>query len=385
MKILIAAHYNLNNGDRALLEATLQIINELLPNSEIVVSAYVPNVLKDPRFSVVGWALGHGTAEKIKLKLSTISLFRTLFRKLYKQVCDNEYIEAVETADIVLMSGGHHLTDILSAQSYYKLSANFYVPIAMKKKVVLLPQSIGPAKNLDIRRSIRYIIENASSIAYRDESSKQFLEELKVSHNSRFVPDLVYSLKPDGKKNRIERTVGVALYHSYAEEKRKKVLPFTIGNLILEIDDLLDRGYSVKIIPMDSGDEEYSKRIYEGLKSSKKEAGFSIANRGTSIMDIVNQYATVSYCIAYKTHSTIFSMICNTPLVAIAYHPKSIEFMKKVGLEEYAIMDTEASFANLRRIIGKLENNCDLIREKELAGVRQNRDEINTYLQEILR
>lgn len=384
MKVLIAAHYNLNNGDRALLEATIQIVRKMLPNSEITVSAYVPEKIQDPRFSVVGWALGNGKKESLKLKLSSIGLFRTMFRKHYELLCNREYLRAVEESDLVLISGGHHLTDILSNRGYYKLSANFYIPIALKKKTVLLPQSIGPAHNKGIITSIKYILQNSYSVAYRDKSSEQFIKSLNIDIDSRYVPDLVYSLQPFDNCSRDLKTVGIALYHSYAGENREKILPFTIKNLTLEIDDLLSKGYSVKIIPMDSGDEEYSKKIYETLKSDVKKDGFVIADRGSQIMDIVNQFATVSFCLAYKTHSTVFSMICNTPLVAVAYHPKSTEFMKKVGLQDYAINDTDASYENLRKAVSKIEANYDSIREKETLGVSLNRDEINTYLQEML-
>ena len=384
MTVLIAAHYNLNNGDRALLEATLQIIEKMIPGSEIIVSAYMPEILKDDRFTVVGWAFGHGFMEKVEVKLSKLKFFRFVFRKCFEIICDKHYLDAVKRADLVLMSGGHHLTDILSIQNYYKLSSNFYIPIALNKKVVLLPQSIGPATNKDIQDSIKNILQKAYSVAYRDDSSKTFINNLGISINSRFVPDLVYSLQPSKSNVIREKIVGIALYHSYAEEKREKLLPFTLRNLTLVIDALLRKGYFVKVIPMDSGDEEFSQEIYSNLKAEEKKDKYIIADRGSEIMDIVNQFATVSFCLAYKTHSTIFSMICNTPLVAIAYHPKSIEFMDKVGLREYSINDSDASFDNLMDLINKLENNYDQIREKEYLGVIHNRNEINAYLQEIL-
>lgn len=132
-----------------------------------------------------------------------------------------------------------------------------------------MPQSIGPAYGKAVQKSIKNILENAYSVAFRDEASKIFINKLNVSSNSRFVPDLVYSLQPNVTDSVREKTVGVALYHSYAEDKKRKILPFTMNNLTLEIDDLLDRGYSVKIIPMDNGDEEYSQLIYKNLQSDK--------------------------------------------------------------------------------------------------------------------
>lgn len=384
MQVLIAAHYNLNNGDRALLEATVRIVKKMIPGSDIIVSAYVPEKLQDERFSVVGWALGNGKSEKIKLKLSQLKFFRSLFRRFYKLLCNKDFLNAVEKADLILLSGGHHLTDILSNQGYYKLSSNFFVPIALKKKVVLLPQSIGPANNDEIRESIKFLLKNAYSVAYRDDSSEKFIHELNIKSNARYVPDLVYSLQPNSDMRlRSQKSIGVALYHSYVE--KDKILPFTINNLAIEIDRLIKKGYFIKIIPMDNGDEEIAQTIFNKLEVNDKEDNFIIANRGLKIMDIINEFSTVSFCLAYKTHSTVFSMICETPLIAIAYHPKTIEFMKKVGLEKYAINDIEASSDKLTELINELEKNYDDIKEREISGVTYNRKEINAYLEEIFR
>ena len=70
--------------------------------------------------------------------------------------------------------------------------------------------------------------------------------------------------------------------------------------------------------------------------------------------------------IAYKTHSTIFFMINETPLVAVAYHPKSIEFMEKIGIEHYAIRDEEASSDKLIELVDKLVENYDEVVKKRL-------------------
>ena len=98
MKIFIAAHYNLNNGDRALLEATVQILLQIVPNAEITVSAYKPQLLIDKRFKTVGWALGDGIREKVGLKLSRVGFLRSIFRKSYKICCDKSYLEALNDA-----------------------------------------------------------------------------------------------------------------------------------------------------------------------------------------------------------------------------------------------------------------------------------------------
>ncbi len=384
MKIFIAAHYNLNNGDRALLEATIRILKNFSDKNSIIVSAYKPELYDDKRFRTVGWPLRNGKYESVLLRLSKFKLFRNIFSKYYMLLCKKEYIDAIKESDIVLMSGGHHLTDILSTMGYYKLSSNFIVPIKMGKKVVMLPQSIGPARNHMVLESIKYILNNVYSIAYRDDSSRKFVDSLKIDCKMNYVPDLVYMLEPRTDKNNFSKIVGIALYHSYVGERRNNILPFTIDNLKKVIDELLKRKYIVKIIPMDISDEEIYYDIKRNLKNIELENNFIISNRSNNILDIIDDFNDTEFVLAYKTHSTIFSIICNSPLIAIAYHPKSIEFMDSISLAEYSINDYDASFENLMCLVDKIVKNANEIKMKEKIGVENNRKIISDYLMNVL-
>ncbi len=384
MNILIAAHYNLNNGDRALLEATINLVMKYLPGNTITVSAYQPELINDSRFNTVGWALGNGFFERLCLTLSKCELARRIFKRFYKLICSKKYIKSVDSADLVLVSGGHHLTDILSVKTYYKLYTNYYVPIKQEKKVILLPQSIGPAKDPLIVKSIEYILNKSIMVAYRDKSSNVFIDNNQIECKKQFVPDLVYCLKPqiidDEKK---EKIVGIALYHSYTDELRKRILPFMMENLTKVLIELIRRDYRIKVIPMDIGDEEFFGKICEGLGRREKEKVF-IASRHREIEDLINEFSTVSFSLAYKTHATVFSMICRTPVIAVAYHPKSFDFMEGVGLQEYTIKDTEATYESIIRLVEKLEKNRETIREKEGSGINHNRDLIANYIKEVI-
>ena len=69
MNIVVAAHYNLNNGDRALLAATLSILKTEYPNENVIISAYDPEKFVDNKYGVVRWALSNGIREKHELFL----------------------------------------------------------------------------------------------------------------------------------------------------------------------------------------------------------------------------------------------------------------------------------------------------------------------------
>lgn len=63
--------------------------------------------------------------------------------------------------------------------------------------------------------------------------------------------------------------------------------------------------------------------------------------------------------VGHKTHSTIFALATGTPVIALAYHPKTIEFLKQFGLEKNAIDDKYLSTENLCNIFENMEPELD--------------------------
>lgn len=384
MKIFIAAHYNLNNGDRAVLASTVKLIKEIYPGAVIIVSAVEPSRMPDNcDFKTVGWPFNNKITSAIWQNINVYSFPEWIKIRISKKICDKEYLRELKHADIVLLSGGHHLTDILGVKSYYHLSGNFILPIFMKKTIHLLPQSIGPASNEKIALDIKEILESATTVAYRDDSSAEFLETLHGEFNKMEIPDLVYCLRPS-RVIRKKDLVAVALYHSYSAERRN-ILDLTIPNLQKTIKYLLDEGKIVTIVPMDQGDNVYYEMIKEALKDSTNINNFSLGKNTNQVQDTIDQFAEASCVIAYKTHASIFSMISETPLIGVAYHPKTIEFMQSMDLLDYAISDKEATSDKLISLIKNIEENYDEIISKEQIGVDKNRNKILEYLKQILK
>ncbi|MBE5918592.1 MAG: polysaccharide pyruvyl transferase family protein [Pseudobutyrivibrio ruminis] len=378
MKIFIAAHYNLNNGDRALLEATLQILKKSRPDALITVSAVNPEILQDKRYKVVGWPLRNSIINRLWEKMYIDNSFLSgIFLKIF---CTKNYLNELADSDIVLVSGGHHLTDLLGEASYYRLASNFSIPQYFGKKVVLLPQSLGPANSNEVKRGIKKILTNAYSIAYRDDASKSFLQSLDITTTNMYVPDLVYSLDIEN-SNTIKDVVVVALYHSYSRDNKDK-LNFTIPNLIKVINELANSGYLVKIVSMDQGDEEYYEEIVNGITPCELRERIIFEESKKNIIDTINIFQEAKFSITYKTHSTIFSMIANVPVVAIAYHRKTNEFMESMDLENYVLDDNEADYESIMKKIHLLLDNYEEYKVMENEGVERNRKKIFKYIRE---
>jgi polysaccharide pyruvyl transferase WcaK-like protein len=389
MKIFIGAHYNLNNGDRAVLEATVQSLLSLDSSLNITVSAFQPKLLNDERFASVRWALKENRISRtLFYMLCRLRLFK-YSHYLSRAIFNCDYLSSLHEADIVLISGGHHMTDILGKKTFYLLASNVIMPVIKKKKVIMLPQSFGPIDEVGALQDLRWLLRRVSSIAYRDKSSGKFLEQFDVRHKTEFVPDMVFAMN---KKRKIEprnKCMGIAMYCNYSGQKRKDLFPFVIEELKASIDSFLFNGYSVNFIPMEvknsaSDDRVYMRLIIDAVSTEYKEKIRIIEPAGPSIMDTIDSFADNDLIIAYKTHSVVFSLISSIPVIAIAYHPKSIEFMESVGLKDYSLTDRMATKENLVRLVNTIESNYDDIVSTEIQEVKNKAESVIGYLVKVL-
>jgi polysaccharide pyruvyl transferase WcaK-like protein len=69
--------------------------------------------------------------------------------------------------------------------------------------------------------------------------------------------------------------------------------------------------------------------------------------------------------VGHKTHSQIFSLVAATPLLAVAYHKKTEDFMAQFKLEKYCIADTQISGEKLIELFDEINNNLNSINQKE--------------------
>jgi len=57
--------------------------------------------------------------------------------------------------------------------------------------------------------------------------------------------------------------------------------------------------------------------------------------------------------------------VAATPLLAIAYHKKTEDFMVQFGLDKYCITDAQNSAEKLIELFDEMNNNLDSINQKE--------------------
>jgi polysaccharide pyruvyl transferase WcaK-like protein len=105
-------------------------------------------------------------------------------------------------------------------------------------------------------------------------------------------------------------------------------------------------------------------------------------------LNTVAHLKAVSECqlfVGHKTHSTIFSLTTGTPLIGIAYHPKTIEFMKQYGVENYAIKESELTLQRLIDKFNQILPNLSIIGESCFKKSRMIADGIEDGFMQIMK
>ncbi|MFZ2146909.1 MAG: polysaccharide pyruvyl transferase family protein [Sedimentisphaerales bacterium] len=394
MKVLVINQCSTNKGDRAVL---FFVLRELARNGidQVTVSASNPEYWKDkPDFPDVavrvipwGWDTSRkkdvGFWGKVIHRVQKVILKRRIHFPLVRNaliagkrpwylrfLVNKQFAEAVKDADMVLSTGGHHVTTMFVPDAVTPQIFDMVVALLYDKPLVLWSQSIGPFifKSPKSRLMTQKILSGAGQIYIRDEASAEQIRKMEVSlkHVSKTC-ESVFGLC-DIVKSRIRPSerppvMGVAVYvHTRASQlEEHKNHPRYFASLI---DHAIETGYKVRFFPMElqGTDRACIKTVINNV-NKKEDCEIIEGFPGTS--NHINAVAQCKIFVGHKTHSQIFSLVAATPLLAIAYHKKTEDFMAQFGLENYCITDEQISTEKLIELFDKINNNLDSINRKE--------------------
>ena len=101
------------------------------------------------------------------------------------------------------------------------------------------------------------------------------------------------------------------------------------------------------------------------MEQSGSAAKCQVVDSHIDTIDHLKQVAECQLFIGHKTHSIIFALLTATPLIAIAYHIKSLDFMKQFGLEEYGLDESEVSAEKLISLYEQIHVDMDRVHNIE--------------------
>lgn len=380
-RILIINSYAPNRGDSAIIQSTIDTLKE--DNVKITVSIAHPQYMSIDGINVI---------PRIPTNISIITPFElvimpilVLFSKLNKsflRLLSKEHQKVLIKyfdSDIIISAGGHHLTDINGLTPFLLQSYQLFLAILIGKPIVIYSQTIGPFIRFPflLKFITRFILNRAKLIMVREDQSKDILiNDLKITESLvHLTADIVFLLEPS-ESNRIKEIfeaegisdeeprllVGITVYRSkYYNSSNPEEKFIEYKNIMAKMADYLIETFNATVlfIPMEMQDNADMPLISSITDLVYNRDNVKILRNIYSSKDTMGIIRDLDLFIGAKTHSIIFALSQCTPLLCIAYHPKSQEFMKMFNVEKYSMDIESLDFKIIKENIG------DLIHEKE--------------------
>jgi len=400
MNVLVINQCSTNKGDRAVL---FFVLRELARSGvgQITVSASNPEYWEDkPDFPGMavrvipwGWDIsrkkGVGFLGKVIHRVQKLILPRLIHFPLMRNaliagkrpwylrfIVNRQYIEAIEQAELVLSTGGHHITTMFVQDVVTPQIFDMVVALLYGKPLMLWSQSIGPFdfKSAKSKMMVQKILAGAGQIFIRDDASAHQIRKMgvsleRVSRTFESVFGLCDVVKSRARPSERPPVMGVAVY-VYVRANRLKEHENYTRSLAPLIDHAIEAGYKVRFFPMELAGTDQA-CIEAVINSIDKKENCEILEGFPGTLDHLDAVAQCKVFVGHKTHSQIFSLVAATPLLAIAYHKKTRDFMAQFGLEEYCVDDAQISAEKLIEIFDEINNNLDTIsRKQQEAGAK---------------
>lgn len=379
MNILVINQCAHNKGDRAVLTFVLQelsrngIANVTVSTSDR--SYWQPSDIEVPvsvKFVPWGWNVEHavkGTslASRVLHRTGIYPRFWYPIVKLMNScgsnfsisgiACDHEFSRALHEADLVISTGGHHVTTWLAANAVSPQVFDMALALQKQKQLVLWSQSIGPLTFTTASDAafVRDILSRSRAIYARDTASLTTLTDFGGSFHLHRTLESVVGLTPlDRDYTPPEQRppfLGISIYT--VKKRSDDALQSYIRTMAAVVDHAVSRGLTPKFFPMALKGTAADDRptIHKIIAAADHGQHCHVVDQDLRTMDHIREVANCRAFVGHKTHSIIFALISATPVVAIAYHQKSCDFMEQFLVKEFCIADTELTPDNAQNTL----------------------------------
>lgn len=434
--ILIPGNTDLNRGDQALVWESINVIKDVYDNPEVILMKgddhrqyaqteklgypMIHTILKHParifskRNHVNYSALDIffiGVVALFDLMVSSLLLVRSRWINklalLFMPIESKETFEAFRSCDAVFVKGGgfiHSYGAVTDAYQMYYLLYYILIAIRHKKKIIVLPNSIGPLNSKLAGWLADYVMNHCAYLSVRESVSEQFL----VSRKSIKIPvhrhaDLGFFLTSDDTFDPLSYLsakgidlsspiVGITLrpYRFPGDNEPEKKYERYINSFVTLAVHLERKGYQVVLFshtlgPSAHENDTLAVKEVSSLLDKQGVKHVSIEDFELDCRQVMAIYSKFSFLIGTRFHSVIFAQNNFVPTIAIAYGGnKGVGIMKDTGLPEYSIPIDSISGNKLTILFDMLEKEKIKIQDK----LRENRAVItidrNKMIKEII-
>jgi polysaccharide pyruvyl transferase WcaK-like protein len=143
-----------------------------------------------------------------------------------------------------------------------------------------------------------------------------------------------------------------------------KIYSAYLDSLAMFAEWLLAREYEVRLLIGDLGDISAKKEFLHLLRDriSGCHEQQLIDEPIRSVEDLLAQIAETDLVVATRFHNVLLSLVCNKPVISIAFHHKCESLMSAMGLSEYCLNINDLKAEQLIEKFCDLERNSDEIK-----------------------
>lgn len=397
--LIINLHSARNLGDDAILYETINGLKEIFPYASLTLAATDPDswhrYCYDPSIKVIAsftaWVMyiknGHWRARlsaaiiDIPLLILAALLYRLLRVKLLFGTKEKRHLlSAYYDADLVVSCGGGNLYAHFWLSPFFLMSLMALgFAIIIKKRIIMLPQSIGPIQGSLQRWITKILLNQVDKIMVREPRSADFLQKIiRLRKQVTLVPDLAFAPTPikcspllcDVESNFLK--IGVTAIDRAAQTRKKAftaIQQAAYENLLVSALTEISRRYTARIylFPQCTGpdlshdDRKVLQRIYIRLQEQGIQA--VLYGEFDSFLELKAAYAKMDCFIGSRMHTAIFALSLGIPVILIAYQPKSIGVMEYFGLSEFCYDINSLTSEQLINAFSKLLEDQERLRQ----------------------
>lgn len=292
-------------------------------------------------------------------------IFTTVLYKLFGgKVGFGRFYRDISNVDHILnISGGDGFSDIYSSHTFRHLFWPSFLGAFLNKKLILLPQTIGPFKKKSNRILAHYALKKAEKVFVRDLAFTSQLH--KIDFDYVLTSDVSYFMKPLKVDINIEKSAvginisGLAYYNHFKDLKNR--FPYYKELIIAIVEFFQKRNVPVYLVPhtynhevpeMNADDLQASKDI---LKSLKNKSGVTIIDADYIAPELKYIISNFDFFIGTRLHANFAAIFSNVPVFGLAYSYKFSGTFNRYGLENNYSYVIDMKKENVDEIIRKIE------------------------------
>lgn len=389
--ILIVQNFNPNKGNNSVISATMYALKD--DDVDIEITSAVPEIaVSQYGVNCYDWLVSYKDVLYNKSKWKKIIallkemvwvcylmiwiLFHKLHVKLWIPTYKKATIEAYQRADVVVFPGGHSFTAMNGLGQVFSHCIGFYFGKILGKKTMVYAHTIGPFQGRFsgiIKWMSMYVLKRTDLVTIREKDSMKYMEGC----NAVLTAETVFSIPTNmslakqvtelsALKKQGKMVVGLTIHHIYYKYF------FSKGEYVRRMVNILDMittdfDCNVLLIPMEDNTGNYNDRhLAKEMKGQmRKPEMFTIIEWDYDSSVTASIIANCDMFIGTKTHSIVYALKGEVPILCVAYQQKSNEFMELYGVLENSIDLKNLDKERVLAIFTHLYNNLDTVRDTQ--------------------